>query len=117
LVEGIGAKFIWGLQPTVYSKHQRHPNEEKILGYLEGHFGTNPSQRQHHERVKLLIEQLSQNFSNRETDFLDIYKKFGEFGPEKELMWDQIHTSPAGDKIIADQYSELIEKHVNEQYG
>ena len=115
LVEGLGAKFIWGLQPTIYSKPQRHPNEEKIMAYLEEGFRLNPSRRQLYERVKLLMEQLSRQLSSRETGFLDINKNFSEYGTEIELMWDEVHTSPAGDERIADQYSNWIESYINNQ--
>ena len=38
-----------------------------------------------------------------------VNKNFSEYGTEIELMWDEVHTSPAGDERIAEQYSNWIE--------
>ena len=115
LVEALGAKFIWGLQPTIYSKPNCHPNEKKIMDYLEEVFRMNPSRRQLYERVKFLMDELSNQLSGGETGFLDFNRKFSEYGADNELLWDEVHTSPAGDEKIADQYSDWIESYINKQ--
>ena len=109
IVESFGGTFIWGLQPSIFSRTKLTSEENQIINSGPG------------EAMKLAyprVEQLYTFFSENEKlpigkHFLNLHDSFMEYGDEEPLFGDYVHTLPAGDERIAEIYARYIINRVS----
>ena len=106
IVQAGGGRFIWGVQPLLFDRMSPHPRESEYLEDLKKFLSADPRRRKMYNRVAALIAELpSQLDEQGGFEFIDFPSLFGDAGPERELMWDHVHTNPEGDDLIAECYS------------
>ena len=104
IVEGSGAMFFSGLQPTVWSKKALAPRENEYLRK-----GNNGNARELFTPQRTLYERLSAQESwCKDWRHVDLHRYFGQFGGDQHLFEDEAHTLPLGDEKIADAYTPQI---------
>lgn len=113
LVEQNGAKFIWALQPSIYSK-KSHSSEEKE--YLQHELQYTNSFREPYKRMSFIYETYIKRAAKELTvPFLNLHAYFQNFGDEQTLFGDIIHTVPLGDYKIAQYYFEYFQKIIEQE--
>lgn len=109
MVKRAGAQFVWGVQPLHCSKAELSRREK--LRYRQAERG------QPHDAIKrkflrclyLTYDQMSDYLASQSDILLvDFNKIFRAYGQEAELLWDHCHTSPDGDRLIADHYHDVV---------
>lgn len=104
IVESNGTTFVFGLQPTIWSKGSRSEieNENIIISEKEtsqGRFKTLNSKLPFlYSRLKILLTKVEFG------EYLDLDQIFKDYGEDRTLFNDNVHTLPAGDSIISNAY-------------
>ncbi|GLR80789.1 SGNH/GDSL hydrolase family protein (plasmid) [Azospirillum oryzae] len=103
MAEGMGAHFIWGVQPVVSSKAALSPEFEK--DYLDRH--ADHRLESIHDNCRRMLDILSREAtaSDREA-MVDHHALFRRFGAEDWLFWDSCHLTPEGNVRVADFFAE-----------
>lgn len=106
LAEASGARFVWGLQPMLFSKTELNHLEETIVSQI------GERDRITHENEPKLYQMLIENLPPEDTDvFVNHHELFKQFGSEQCLFNDVVHPSPEGNEKIAELYLDyLVEK-------
>jgi hypothetical protein len=105
MVEATGGRFIWGLQPHVYSKGAMSPSES---AYVKALPASEPFINAY-KRIGYLYDKILDLVRLPEgADFVDVHTYFGRFGADESLFGDIMHTLPEGDERIADCYFEHL---------
>lgn len=104
IVEGSGTTFIGGLQPSLFSRIKKSPQEQVTLQHqLSGMYGSL------HKGVPFLYEKYFEHGSYRDLKhFLNFPQYFGELDDSHTLLADCVHTTPEGDEAIAEIYFNYI---------
>ncbi|HEY3384846.1 MAG TPA: hypothetical protein VGK32_24055 [Vicinamibacterales bacterium] len=99
MVEGAGSEFVWGFQPTAFSKAAMSPREAKISAV--GHPQYDAALR----KLPFLYEAFPQ-LARLPSDVrvVDAHRAFGRYGASDDLFYDYAHTTPAGDEKLAELY-------------
>ena len=101
MVESAGARFVWGLQPQVFSKAAMSPSES---AYVKGIPPNDPFSTAY-KRIAYVYEKFFDLVRlPDDADFVDVHKYFGRFGADESLFGDVMHTLPDGDERIAECY-------------
>lgn len=105
VVEASGATFIWGLQSYIDSKNELALIERECIGAYtkEDHCHTYT-----HNKMPFMYEKLIEVLNSRKIDFVDVHSFFNKYGKESELFVDTVHTTPEGDRHIAECYFEFL---------
>jgi hypothetical protein len=100
MVTATGALFISSLQPMVFSK----PNLSVVeRGRIEQYVRTKTCElAEAFNNMPLLYQKYLQQLDNRLSYFANTHEHFRQFGSDLTLFGDIMHTSPAGDEIVAD---------------
>ncbi|MAZ44343.1 MAG: hypothetical protein CMF48_04125 [Legionellales bacterium] len=102
--ESFNSKFIFGLQPTVYSRNYPSTDEVKIL--------QNENSHQMYAAFKnldfLYEKMLSQKNSPHCKYFVNHHHAFSLSKTQKALMADSVHTTKDGDYLIAKTYTDFL---------
>lgn len=103
MAEGMGARFIWGVQPVVSSKAALSPEFEKA--YLDRH--ANPNLQEIHDNCARMLDILTREASPSDREaMVDHHALFRRFGAEDWLFWDNCHLTPEGNARVADFFAE-----------
>jgi hypothetical protein len=104
LVSQSGNYFIAGLQPTIYSKSNLSHEEARWKKESEAKFW-GPALK----NLDFLYSELIGKFPKMGCEhFINVHKEFGRPDFYKTHFCDAIHTSPAGDQLIAEIYATYI---------
>ncbi|MGB0683467.1 MAG: SGNH/GDSL hydrolase family protein [Magnetovibrionaceae bacterium] len=99
MAEATGARFIWGLQPMLFSKSAVHAKEAEVA-----HSARDANAR---EKIPVLFKTLCDNLPLADQAcFFNLHEAFGRFGADQNLFWDIVHPNPEGQRQIADLYME-----------
>jgi len=110
IVNGRGAIFIAGLQPTVFSKNAMSSREKLLLAVDQLSLG---KRKDFSVIIKKLYEDYIQLIAHKKLEnFADVHSYFGRFGREHSLFADDRHTYPSGDIAIAEYYFDYITRYV-----
>lgn len=108
LVTQSGKYFIAGLQPMIFSKPQCSDMEKEWMEQNE-----NLSWGPVLKNMDYLYSELLGKYPAMGCErFVNLHETFGSYGAEESLFCDFVHTNPQGDQVIADAYSEYIEKNL-----
>lgn len=110
MVENEGSQFIWGLQPSIYSKRTHSSDEENYLNSELSH--TNPF-KEGYKRMPFIYKEYVDTIKKEQNiNFFDVHEKFNRYDGQDTLFGDIIHTTPLGDKKIAIHYFEHFKKMI-----
>lgn len=112
VVQGAGATFITTLQPLIFSKQASSPYE---LGWVSRHPAVATGvQRPLFENTRHLYPRLIEAIQADRSGpaFLNIHDHFGKYGADVTLFEDFVHTTPAGDRLVAEYLDGFLRDHV-----
>ncbi|OHC75289.1 MAG: hypothetical protein A3G18_02570 [Rhodospirillales bacterium RIFCSPLOWO2_12_FULL_58_28] len=105
MIEASGAKFIWALQPMLFSKSGLHRLETGIPTKW-----TN-ADKEIRVNMPLLFELLNRELPMHDRDvFVNIHEAFKPLESDAFCFWDIVHPSPGGHKRIAEILAARIEE-------
>lgn len=105
LVEGTGARFIWGLQPCIFSKGALSPEEQSVVGERHAVYG------HAHRKIEFVFEEyLVRGVVPTDVPFVNCHSAFKAFGADQHLFADHVHMTPQGDRHIASLYFDVIRR-------
>lgn len=108
LVTQSGKHFIAGLQPLIYSKPQHSAMEKEWMAQDENLFWGPVLKNMDYLYSELLGKYPAMGCEH----FVNLHEAYGNYGAEESLFCDAIHTTPRGDQVIAEAYSEYIAKNL-----
>ncbi|MBF0269672.1 MAG: hypothetical protein HQL44_13895 [Alphaproteobacteria bacterium] len=109
MVTAKGGKFIWGLQPFVESKAEMHPEE---IAWKNRAQDDQRDLGNGFANAKMLLDALSGHLSKMDIDNVDLHRSFQRLGAEQHIFVDNVHLSPEGDDLIADEYFSFIRQRI-----
>lgn len=104
-----GGQFVWGVQPLHCSKAKLSRREK--LRYQQAERGQphDAEKRKFLRGLYLAYGKLSDELSRLPgIALVDFNRRFQAYGEEAELLWDHCHTSPDGDRVIAEHYHDVV---------
>ena len=103
VVQGGGARFIWGFQPCIFSKGELSPDEHRVVASPHPVYG--PA----HRKLQFVYDRF-RALSRLPADppIVDCHLAFRKCGANERLFHDHVHTTPLGDQKIARLYFEAI---------
>lgn len=105
LAEGVGARFVWGVQPVIGSKAALSPLFEE--DYLRRH--PDPRLDEIHENCHRMLDILTREASPADREVMvNHHALFRRFGAEDWLFWDHCHLTPDGNARVAELFAEHI---------
>lgn len=108
LVTQSGKFFIAGLQPMLFSKLQHSAMEEEWKAQNENLFWGPVLRNMHFLYAQLLGKFPTMGCGH----FVNLHEIYGNYGADVSLFCDAVHTTPRGDQVIAEAYSEYIARHL-----
>ena len=107
VVEGGGARFVWGFQPCIYSQGELSPDERRIVASPHPVYG--PA----HQKLQFVYDRF-RALSRLPADLpiVDCHMAFRECGADERLFHDHVHTTPLGDQRIAQLYFEVLRQDI-----
>lgn len=108
LVTQSGNHFIVGLQPMIFSKLQYSAMEEEWMTQNENLFWGPVLKNMDYLYSELLGKHPEMGCEH----FVNLHEAYGKYGVEESLFCDATHTTPRGDQVIAEAYSEYIAKNL-----
>jgi hypothetical protein len=116
IVESNKGEFIWGFQPALFSK--ANPSNEEMRSLSDRDCRNFQSMAcifdtklPHVFEEARKIMKSSLNF-----EIADLHQWFKQFGEKENLFYDRVHTSPEGEKKIAEYYHQYILKNLIKNY-
>ncbi|CAK0760468.1 SGNH/GDSL hydrolase family protein [uncultured Gammaproteobacteria bacterium] len=107
LAESDGARFLWGLQPMLFSRPHMSPQEELI----KNNWG--PRDEKPRADLPKLFNLLSQNLPKDCADIaINHHEIFSRYSDNQTLFWDIVHPNPEGQSRIASNYFEHIRDRI-----
>jgi hypothetical protein len=105
LVRGLGADFVWGLQPWSDSK-EKSPNEEAALEHYYSH---NVPYAELSRRLPFLYEECQNNtVVPSDVLYVDLISEFASIGPGVDCFTDFVHFTAEGNARCAAIYAKAI---------
>lgn len=106
LVEADGGRFVWGLQPTMESKAALSASEQAFVSRVL------PSEDPVEPIMALMKDLYEMMLANvpllRQVDFVNFHQEFAKYGADRTLFADKMHTTPDGDRVIAERYADHL---------
>ncbi len=108
IVKGQGGVFVAALQPAFFSKSALSRQEKRIVPEALTH---------DHIRTYRNMPYLYELYTRKQPavpieHFANIHAHFGNYGKDHHLFVDHMHTTPAGDAVIAEYYSEYLAEYL-----
>lgn len=102
IVTARGKKFIWGLQPSIVGRGNRSPFENAVFQNLLNPGNTDAPVFQ---RLDLMYPRLSRVLETTPgIEIVDVHRHCERFGDGRNVLWDSCHTTPLGDRLVAEAY-------------
>lgn len=99
LARAVGAIFVWGLQPMIFSRRAMAPMETGIEARRP------PQENDVYEKYPALYEMLCSNIPDDLAGaFVNHHRLFSDIGEDEWLFWDSVHPAPKGQDRIAGFY-------------
>jgi len=106
-VRAYGGRFVVGLQPVLPSKGGFGPIERAHLAT----FKRSPDEVANKFRRALVYtyQKLSEALAQADDlEVVDFHRILGEYGADRELLWDHVHNNPDGDRMVAERYADCL---------
>ncbi|MBI5937532.1 MAG: hypothetical protein HY850_06770 [Betaproteobacteria bacterium] len=104
LVAQSGKHFIAGLQPMIFSKSQYSDMEAEWMAQNEKIFWGPVLKNMDYLYAELLGKYPTLGCEH----FVNLHQAYGKYSATESLFCDAVHTTPQGDQVIAEIYSEYI---------
>jgi len=109
MVRANSGRFVWGVQPLHCSKAKLSPRELRRYQQAERGQPHDAEKRKFLRGLYLTYDKLSDALTGLPgITLVDFNRRFQAYGEEAELLWDHCHTSPDGDRVIAEHYHDVV---------
>ena len=108
LAEAAGARHIFSVQPWILSKGKLSEIERDYVTEMR----RSETYGKLYERMPYLYQALTDSLQKLpDISAVNLHSSFASFDKEETLFQDAMHTTPLGEKAIADCYFDHIDKH------
>lgn len=104
VVTGLGARFVWGLQPFLLSKGALSAREAAYLAARMAD-GSDPQRVFYDHTLELYQAFAKRTDWSARANRVDIHAAFAALGADVDHFIDFVHCTPAGDEVIAEFYA------------
>lgn len=107
LVRADGARFVFGVQPGLFSKARLHPIEHR---FLRGFVYAKPSAFDDLSRIRSGLLELERQGPGLVgvADTVPFNELIGQVDPDDFLFWDHAHMAPKGEEMVAKHYADVL---------
>ncbi len=109
IVKADNGFFINGVQPTLSDKKKLSLEEKVALN--DNLINSTDSWQYIRKNMSNLLEKVIEAYTGDE-NFLDFKKVFSKLSPTDTHFVDNIHLTPEGDKVVANEYKKIIKRKI-----